>query len=92
MKKFCNASTVFLFLLLSSTAFASVEEKNLTGRLGLGFTNQIAVSSDGTIPALDAKYYLSKFFATSIGLGFDSRSADSRMGLGARPDATSPPA
>lgn len=74
--KFRIASFLITFL-LSSGAMAvssSYEQKNLRGRMGVGFTNQIATTADGTIPALSAKYYMSKSFAASLGFGFDTRS------------------
>ena len=78
MKKFCIASILFSFLLFSNAA----EARNLGGRLGVGFTNQIAVGPSSTIPAISGKYYLSKATALSGGLGFDTKSGDSIMALG----------
>jgi hypothetical protein len=80
MKRYCIASLFFLFLATSSSALA--EDKSLRGRLGVGFTNQIATSVDGTIPALSGKYYFSKGTAFSVGAGFDTRTANSTIALG----------
>ncbi len=72
------------WLLISDVAFALLpgDEKNLRGRLGLGFTNQIATIGDRTLPALSTKYYLDKGTAVGLGVGFDTRSGDSRTGVG----------
>jgi hypothetical protein len=63
---------------------AAGDEKwnSLRGRLGVGFTNQVATTSDGTIPALSAKYYVSRTFAASLETGFDTRSPNSTLALG----------
>jgi hypothetical protein len=50
----------------------------------VGFTNQIATTPDGTIPALSAKYYLSRSTAVSLGTGFDTRSSASTLGIGGK--------
>lgn len=75
------ALIVVLFFSTTS-AYSASEQKNLRGRLGVGFTNQIATTADGTIPAMSAKYYFSKQFAASLGLGFDTRSTNSTVGAG----------
>lgn len=77
----CLLAQIFLF---SSAAHGFAEEKNLKNRLGIGYTSQIAVDANDTIPAIDVKYYMSKYSAVSAGVGFDTRSGDSRMGLGAK--------
>jgi hypothetical protein len=83
MKYFCTA---FFLLLCVSSAEANTlsEQKNLTGRLGLGFTSQMATTTLGNLPALSAKYFIRKNFATSLQLGFDSRSPNSAVGLGVK--------
>jgi hypothetical protein len=58
------------------------DEKNLRGRLGLGFTNQIAVSADRTVPALSAKFYASRDTAFGLGVGFDTKNNDNALALG----------
>ena len=58
------------------------DEKNLRGRLGLGFTNQIAIAPDRTLPAISTKYYLARGTAVGLGVGFDTRSGDNSMALG----------
>ncbi len=75
---------VLLFVFIASNANAALpgDEKNLRGRLGLGFTNQIAVASDRTLPALSTKYYPNRSTAVGLGLGFDTRSNDSTLALG----------
>lgn len=60
------------------------EEKRLRGRLGVGFTNQIATTSLGRIPALSAKYHMSRDFAASLGVGFDTRANNSAFALGGK--------
>lgn len=80
MNKFCAA---FLFFAFTSTALASsVDDKKMAGRFGVGFTNQIATTALGTVPALSAKYYLSKGLAVSMGTGFDTRTTNSTLALG----------
>lgn len=80
---FCVALSVLL--LRSAAAGAAIsEEKNLKGRLGVGFTNQIATTADGTIPAISGKYYLSKYTAASLAVGFDTRSGASTTAIGAK--------
>ncbi len=83
---FRAAFSVFLFLFTAESAHALVpgDEKNLRGRLGLGFTNQIAVAADRTVPALSTKYYMDKTTAVGIGVGFDTRTADSHLAIGAK--------
>lgn len=82
--------TVFgIFLITASAAQAAIggvsEEKNLRGRLGVGFVNQITTNAAGnTIPALSAKYYIGRSFATSLAVGFDTRSGGSTMVLGGK--------
>lgn len=78
------AVTLMLAAITQSAVAAPGEEKSLRGRLGVGFTNQVASTADGTIPALSAKYYLSKSFATSVATGFDTRSPNSTLALGAK--------
>src|SRR4051812_36671393 len=70
------------FLLESAQALVPGDEKVLRGRLGLGFTNQVAVTPDRTIPALSTKYYMDKGTAVGLAIGFDTRSAESHMALG----------
>lgn len=81
MKRYCIASLAFFFALSALSAHAA-EDKSLKGRLGVGFTNQIAVTADGTVPALSGKYYLSKGAAVSVGTGFDTRSGNSTLAMG----------
>jgi hypothetical protein len=81
---FVVSVTLFLMLLAitePAQAFRG-EQKSLRGRLGVGFTNQVAVTSDRTIPALSAKYYLHRGMAMSLATGFDTRSDGSTLGLG----------
>lgn len=76
---------LFLLMLVlapSARAVLPGDEKNLSGRLGLGFTNQIAVSADRTLPALSAKFYSSRVTAWGLGVGFDTRNGDSSLALG----------
>lgn len=86
--QFYRAAFLALWLVLlcsySVEAVATIpgDEKNLRGRLGMGFTNQIAIAADRTIPALSAKYYLSRSTAFSLGVGFDTRANDSSAALG----------
>jgi hypothetical protein len=88
MLKYCAAFVLTLFWilapLLSPTAQAAIggpEEKNLRGRLGIGFTNQITTTAAGnSIPALSAKYYIGRSFATSLQIGFDTRSGPTTGG------------
>ncbi|RZA05915.1 MAG: hypothetical protein EOP11_11635 [Proteobacteria bacterium] len=83
MKKYCAAFVLFVNLLIQiPSAHAVGEEKNLKGRLGVGFTSQIATTTLGNIPALSAKYYPSRSFATSAAVGFDTRSNDSAFAVG----------
>ena len=87
MKKFCYASllTVSMVCLLSwGLTQEANAARNLSHRLGVGFTNQIATTVDGTIPALSGKYYLSKNYATSVELGLDTRSTNSTVAAGAK--------
>jgi len=87
MKKFCCASLILVFSVLLAFAPSNAKArdgKNLSHRLGVGFTNQIATTSDGTIPALSGKYYLSKSSAASIALGMDTRSSNSTVAVGAK--------
>lgn len=81
MKKYCAAFALVALCFLSSLAHAA-EEKNLKGRLGVGFTSQIATTTQGRIPAISAKYYLSRSFATSAGFGFNTQSGNSAVALG----------
>jgi hypothetical protein len=78
------ALSFFWIFCVTSPASAALpgDEKNLRGRLGLGFTNQIAVSADRTIPALSTKYYMDRGTAVGLGVGFDTRSSDSQMAVG----------
>ena len=75
---------VLLFSAMAPSARAVLpgDEKNLRGRLGLGFTNQIAVSADRTIPALSAKLYPSRGTAFGLGVGFDTKSNDNALAVG----------
>ena len=71
-----------MLVAITGAKAAPGEEKSLRGRLGIGFTNQVASTADGTIPALSAKYYLNKSFATALATGFDTRSSGSTLALG----------
>lgn len=93
MKDSCNkplyraAFLVFLFASIalfpaSAHALVSGEKKLMGGRFGLGYTNQIATTTDRTIPAIDAKYFLSDGTAVSLGVGFDTRANDGTTALG----------
>ena len=73
---------IVLFASMYCTAQAHADEKLLTGRLGVGFTKQIAVSTSDTASAISAKYYFSRLTAASLALGFDTRSSDSIMAVG----------
>jgi len=77
---------LFLTLLgttsLEAMALIPGEEKNLRGRLGVGFTNQIATLNDRTIPAVSTKYFLNKSAAAGLALGFDTRQGDSAAAVG----------
>ena len=93
MKRYCTAFSVVWLLCIfavgsfwseSSKAAPLGEEKSLRGRLGVGFTNQIATAPDATIPAMSAKYYLSRSFATSMGIGFNTKNNDSTVAIGAK--------
>lgn len=75
---------LLLFLCTSSICLASTEVKTLTGRLGLGFTQQIATAGDAKIPAISAKYYMSRRTAFALGTGFDTKSGDSILAIGAK--------
>jgi hypothetical protein len=81
MKKYCAAFLLF-FLSAPLAHGAFTEQKSLKGRLGLGFTNQVATAADGTIPALSAKYYMSHAYAVALATGFDTRSGASTLALG----------
>lgn len=79
------AGLLLLGLLSSSLAHANTsEEKRMRGRLGVGFTNQIATTTLGNIPALSAKYYISREFSASLGVGFDTRANNSAVALGGK--------
>lgn len=82
--RIASLAVLGLFLFLSSASSEAAEEKSLRGRLGVGFTNQIATTADGTIPALSGKYYMSRSTAISLGTGFDTRSGDSTLALGTK--------
>jgi hypothetical protein len=69
-------------LSLVYTLPAAAEPRNLTGRLGVGFSNQLATDVNTTLPMVSAKYYLSKATAMSLGLGFDTRSGSNTIGSG----------
>jgi len=91
MKNYRTAFFTLPFLLfvmlLAKTASAqglAGEQKSLRGRLGVGFTNQVATTPDGTIPALSAKYYVSRGLAAALATGFDTRSPNSTLALGAK--------
>lgn len=75
---------IFALLLQPLLGVPEVSARNLAKRLGAGFVNQIAVSENGTLPAIDAKYYVSRRFATSLGLGFDTRSDRSTVAIGTK--------
>ncbi|MCO5142212.1 MAG: hypothetical protein M9962_03880 [Oligoflexia bacterium] len=79
-----NKYYALLLLIFSSTSYANSEAKSLTGRLGLGFTQQIATIGDAKIPAISAKYYLSRRTAFSVGTGFDTKSGSSTVAVGSK--------
>lgn len=85
---FATLLAVTLFAISSAAmaapGVAAGEEKwsSLRGRLGVGFTNQVATTADGTIPALSAKYYISRTFAAALATGFDTRDNNSTLALG----------
>jgi hypothetical protein len=73
---------LFVFFLSAQAHAATGDEKNLKGRLGIGFSSQMATTTLGRLPAIDAKYYLSRAFAVSAGVGFNTRRNDSAFGVG----------
>ncbi len=75
-------AVTFLFAAQSAQALVPGDEKVLRGRLGLGFTNQVAATPDRTIPALSTKYYMDKGTAVGLAVGFDTRSSDAQMAIG----------
>lgn len=77
----CALSVISIFASTVSQAAAG-EDKNLNGRLGLGFTNQVANVGGGSVPALSAKYYMSRSFSAALAVGFDTKSNDSTTALG----------
>lgn len=69
MKLFKTFSVFALFFLLAFDSFG----KDLSGRLGLGFTNQFSNStSSRSIPAISLKYGVSKAIHVQPFLGFSS--------------------
>jgi hypothetical protein len=82
----CAAFLGLMIALFSMAPYAKAavasDQKIIHGRLGLGFTNQIAVSQDRTLPALSAKYYASQGTAVSLGVGFDTKNNDNALALG----------
>lgn len=77
----------YIPIFLAITQLFSIPEshaRNLTHRLGAGFTSQIATTEGSTLPAVDAKYYFSKRMAASLGIGFDTRTDNSTFGLGSK--------
>lgn len=85
MRKYRAAFALLSLMLVANCAPALAapgEPKLIRSRLGLGFTNQIATTTDGTIPAISAKYYLNPGFAVALGTGFDTRSPNSTLALG----------
>lgn len=73
-------STFALFL----TTPLDANARSLSKRLGVGFVSQVAASSDRTLPMLDAKYYFSRRWAASLGIGFDTRTDGSEVAIGAK--------
>ncbi|HEY8280608.1 MAG TPA: hypothetical protein VIH99_13340 [Bdellovibrionota bacterium] len=89
MKANMSYRAAFLVMILfgclsahSAEALVSTEQKNLGGRIGLGFTNQMVVTENRTIPALSAKYYAGRATAFGLGVGFDTKSGDNSLALG----------
>lgn len=80
--QFVRSCFVLFLITLLSSQLVYAEPRNLTGRFGLGYTNQIAVSESSTIPAISAKYHFSKSSAISGGLGFDTRSNNNSLATG----------
>lgn len=81
---FLGLMTVLFIMAPSANAALPGDQKVLHGRLGLGFTNQIAVTQDRTLPALSAKYYASQGTAMSLGVGFDTKNGDNALALGVK--------
>lgn len=75
-------AVVLLSLPLAAKAAVPTEAKLMRGRLGLGFTNQIATGVDRTLPALSTKYYFSQGTAASLNAGFDTRQNDNSLAIG----------
>lgn len=77
------AFIVSIFALCAITPTES-QARSLAKRLGVGFVSQVAASADRTLPMLDAKYYFSRKWAASLGIGFDTRTDGSEVAIGAK--------
>ncbi len=73
-------------VLLVSLIFISVQSlaKDLTNRLGVGFSDQFATSSNNSLPSIAVKYYPNPDFAYSVALGVDTQENASRFGFAAK--------
>lgn len=78
-----KTSLKLLITLLLTVTSTSSFAKDLTSRLGVGYSDSF---SSATLPSIGVKYYASKDFAISAALGIDtnSTSSTSNFGFGAR--------
>lgn len=71
-----------IFLLLILCGSASVHSKDLTSRLGVGYSNSFGGVDD--LPSLQARYYPNPDYGLSGSLGVDTEKDNSKFGLGVK--------
>ena len=78
MVQFTKVLIVALIVLVGSSAHA----KDLTNRLGLGYSDQFSTNqASGSLPSMQAQYYPNPMTGLSVALGVDTEKDNSRFGL-----------
>ena len=64
-------------------AFSSLAQaKDLTNRLGVGYSDQFSTNqASGSLPSIQAQYYPNPMTGLSVALGVDTEKDNSRFGL-----------
>lgn len=81
MRLFKNLSQTLIILTVFATA-GTVSAKDLTNRLGVGFTNQFGI--DQELPSLAVRYYPNGNYGLMGSIGVDTQKDNSRFGAQAK--------
>ena len=82
MKIYARISEISVALIIALGVAQSASAKDLSNRLGVGFSNQFGISEE--IPSIQMRYYPSAGYGLSAALGVDTEKDHSRFGFMAK--------